>query len=323
MKKIVSILLCILLIGAALCACGSQSEKKSDSKLSIVTTIFPLYDWAKNVAASTDADVRMLVDSGIDLHSFQPTVEDIGAISDCDVFIYVGGESDEWVDDALKQRANKDMIVIDLLDVLKDSIKEEEVVEGMEAEEEEEEGGEEEPEYDEHVWLSLKNAVTVCRFISDQLSKADPSNADTYQKNTETYTAELNALDNEYKDTVNNAENKILLFGDRFPFRYMVDDYGLSYYAAFVGCSAESEASFETIAFLSEKLNELGLKYILKLESSDGSVAEAIRNNSKDKDQEILTVDSLQSVTAEDVADGDTYLKIMRSNLDTLKKVLA
>lgn len=320
MKKLVSFLLCIALIGAVLCGCSAERTDKNNGKLRIVTTIFPLYDWAKNIAASTDTDIRMLVDSGVDLHSFQPTVEDIGAISDCDVFVYVGGESDAWVDDALRQKTNEDMVIIDLMDVLKSEVKEEEVVEGMESEDEEDEA---ETEYDEHVWLSLKNAVTVCDILCEKLSDLDPDNAAVYQKNTASYTAELKALDSDCKEIVDNAANKTLLFGDRFPFRYMVDDYGLDYYAAFVGCSAETEASFETIAFLSSKIDELGLKTILQIESSDGSVARAIRDNTKTKDQEILTLDSLQSVTAQDAENGAAYLTAMRKNLDTLKTALS
>ena len=322
MKRITAIVLCVLLICAAFCGCSAKETKGEDDseKLTIVTTIFPLYDWVKNIVADTDARVDMLIDTGVDLHSFQPTVEDIMKISECDVFIYVGGESDGWVDDALKEKSNPDMVVINLMGVLKDQIKAEEIIEGMEAEEEGEE--EEGPEYDEHIWLSLKNAVIACEAIRDELCKADDKNALKYKDNASSYIAELKQLDGGYELAVKNAKVKTLVFGDRFPFRYMIDDYGLNYYAAFIGCSAESEASFETIVFLSGKVDELGLNYIMKIEGSDGSIAQTIKDNTQSKDQEILTLDSLQSVTAQDVADGASYLAIMRKNLTALQTAL-
>ncbi|WP_026492096.1 metal ABC transporter substrate-binding protein [Butyrivibrio sp. XPD2002] len=292
----------------------------------IVCTIFPEYDWVREILGekAEGADLTMLLDNGVDLHSYQPTAEDIVKISECDLFIYVGGESDGWVDDALKEKTNKDMVVINLLDTLGDNVKEEEVVEGMEAEEEEEEEGEEEegPEYDEHVWLSLKNTKILVAAIADALEKIDSENADIYKKNAEEYTAKLDALDVEYADTVKNAALDTVLFGDRFPFRYMVDDYGLKYYAAFVGCSAETEASFETIAFLAGKVDELGLKNVLTIEGQNHKIAETIIQNTSTKDQGVLTMDSMQSTTTEDVQGGATYLGIMESNLEVLKEAL-
>ncbi len=238
MKKIISIVIAALLTAGCLSACGSNrvAAATDNGKIQIVTTIFPEYDWVMNVLGdkASNADVKMLLDTGVDLHSFQPTAEDILKISTCDLFIYVGGESDEWVDDALQEATNKDMIVINLLDVLGDSVKEEEVVEGMQAEEHEhehegEEGhdheDEEEVEYDEHVWLSLKNASVLVESISEALQKADPDNADSYKKNASDYIEKLNALDVRYEETVSNASVNTLLFGDRFPFRYLVDDY--------------------------------------------------------------------------------------------------
>lgn len=319
MKKLLSVALCILIVASIFAGCGNIN-KTDNNKLKVVTTIYPLYDWVKNITGSADVELSMIEKNGADLHNFQPTVEDIGNIAECDVFIYVGGESDSWVDDALKQKSNPDMVVINLMDVLKDNIKEEEVVEGMEAEDEEDE--EEEPEYDEHIWLSLKNAKIICDYIAEKLAQIDSDNADAYKKNAAEYVGELDKLDGEYQAAVDNAANKTLLFGDRFPFRYLVDDYKLSYYAAFVGCSAETEASFETIAFLANKVDELKLKYIMKIESSDGSVANTVKENTKDKDQQILTLDSLQSVTA-DTAENSGYLDIMRQNLEVLKTALS
>ncbi|MCR5784552.1 MAG: metal ABC transporter substrate-binding protein [Eubacterium sp.] len=346
MKKNILLTVAATLMAVLLIGCGNNAgtdageasadaAASEDEKISVVTTIFPEYDWVKEIAGD-NAEITMLLDDGVDLHSFQPTAEDIIKVSDCDVFIYVGGESDAWVEDALAEAVNEDMIVIDLMDVLGDSVKEEEVVEGMEAgehehehedeeeehEDEEEHEHEEEVEYDEHVWLSLKYAEVLCESISEKLAEADPENAEIYSANAQEYIGKLSELDAEYENVVSEAENTTLLFGDRFPFRYMVDDYGLSYYAAFVGCSAETEASFETITFLANKVDELGLGAILQIESSDGKIAETIRDNTESKDQEILTLDSMQQVTAEDVEAGANYLSIMEANLEVLKQAL-
>ena len=325
MKKTVSILLCLVLFAGVLTGCGiNNTQNTGNGKLKIVTTIFPEYDWVRQIIGekSDSVDLTVLINSGVDLHSFQPTADDIIKISTCDIFIYVGGESDRWVDDALAEATNDKMIVIDLLDVLGDKVKEEETVDGMEAEEEEEEGTEEGPEYDEHVWLSLKNAAVLVDYISDKICKADPENAQTYTADTNAYIEELKSLDAEYKKTVDEASVKTLLFGDRFPFRYMVDDYGLDYYAAFAGCSAESEASFETVTFLAGKVDELGLKYILQTESAKGNIAETVKNTAK-SDPEILTMDSMQSVIVYDGNKDTTYVEIMKKNLDVLKEALS
>lgn len=313
-KKYISILLAAVMAVCCLSACGqnnsntnTQAKDNNDKQVKVVTTVFPEYDWVKEIAGDevSNMDLTMLLDNGVDLHSYQPTADDIMKISDCDLFIYVGGESDAWVENALKEADNKDMKVINLLDVLGSSVKEEEVVEGMEAEEEEaKDGAEEEAEYDEHVWLSLRNAKVLCKAIADNLAEIDSENANTYQ------------------ETVDSASQKTLLFGDRFPFRYMVDDYGLSYYAAFVGCSAETEASFETITFLAGKTDELGLKNIMTIEKSDQKIAKTIIENTKEKNQGILTLDSMQSTTSDDVKKGATYFSIMENNLNVLQEAL-
>ena len=323
MKKIIAALCSILIIASALSGCAAAPKTADQGQVKVVATIFPLYDWVREVAGDdVDVNLDLLLDNGVDLHSYQPTAKDIMDISDCDIFVYVGGESDKWVADTLKQADNKDMIVLDLMDILGDAAKEEELKEGMQEDEHEHEH-EEEPEYDEHVWLSLKNTKLFVGKIAEALSKADSQHADAFKTNAESYTQKLDSLDKQYTEAVDNASVKTLLFGDRFPFRYMTDDYKLDYYAAFVGCSAETEASFETITFLSDKVDELKLKAIMQIESSDGSIAKTIRDNTKTKDQEILTLDSIQNVTAERVKAGETYLSIMESNLEVLKKALA
>ncbi len=501
MKKIIALALIAVMAIAAFAGC-SNKETASENKLSIVTTIFPEYDWVMQVLGNKadKADVSMLLDNGVDLHSYQPSADDIVKISNCDMFIYVGGESDEWVEDVLAGAKNKNMAVINLLEVLGDSVKDEEVVEGMEhdhdheheheeieesdikdrtldefagdwkslypylengdleeyvehhAEEHGEEADEvreellekwecdaksisvngneitfvftdgttkkatykyagflpvkdddgditgvryqfetdskdapryvqfndhghepedevehfhiyfgndgfdalmksgsnpffvpdsltvdeineeltgghdhshgEEAEKDEHVWLSLRNAETLCKEIADELGKIDADNKDAYKANADAYAAKLRDLDGKYKDAVNSAPVKTLLFGDRFPFRYLVDDYGLSYYAAFAGCSAESEASFETIVFLADKVDELGLRAIMQIESADGKIANTIKDTTSAKDQVILTLDSMQSTTASDIEGGATYLSAMEKNLEVLKDAL-
>ena len=331
-KRIFAVFFCLLMAASVLSSCGkaefssisAPSASQSGNKpLKIVTTIFPEYDWVREILGdkADHAEVTMLLDNGVDLHSYQPTADDIIKISDCDLFIYVGGESDGWVEDALKEATNKEMQVINLLDVLGEQVKEEEVVEGMEAEEEESED-EDEPEYDEHVWLSLKNAETLCNAITDALEEIDPANKDAYATNAASYLEKLAALDGEYQTVVDNAARKTVLFGDRFPFRYLVDDYGLSYYAAFAGCSAETEASFETISFLAGKVDELRLPCVLTIEGAQHKIAETIVQNTAEKNQSILTLDSMQSTTSTDVANGTTYLSVMESNLDVLKQAL-
>lgn len=478
---------------------GEENRVKTgDEKYKIVCTTFPQYDWVMQVLGERkDAfDVTLLLDDGIDLHSYQPTAEDIAKIAACDCFIYVGGESDGWVEDALKEATNTDMQVINLLDALGERVKEEEIVEGMEhnhehehaheefteadikdrsldefegewkslypllangeldaycehkAKEDEDEtttaetylekytnawncgvtninveadeiafvfdngksvsgqytyagyevkktesgslnvryqfelkegdapkyvqfndhgyepgevahfhiyfgdesfealaevetnpyfvkaeltneevleglmGHEHEHENDEHVWLSLTNAQILCGGIADRLAIIDPENEEVYKANAAAYIDELDALDTQYKEVVEKADAKAVVFGDRFPFRYLMDDYDLEYYAAFAGCSAETEASFETVVFLAEKVDELGLDSVCVIEGSDQKIAETIVQNTKEKNQKILVLDSLQSVTREDMENGVTYLSTMQDNLEVLKEAL-
>ena len=507
MKKIFTIFLALTMVVGLLAGCGKKNDVEtgeSDSnKLSVVTTIFPEYDWVREILGdkAESTDLTMLLNSGVDLHSYQPTADDIVKISDCDLFVYVGGESDGWVESVLKNADNKNVKVINLLNVLGDSVKTEETVEGMQETEHAhdhskevstfedhevqdrslsdwagswqsaypfaldgtlddafavmaEEGemtadeyktyyqkgyktditnidiagdhitftyengkkagtdykyigyyiqnwstgtkaamyrfeavdrtsgapiyiefndhmiesaaaehfhirmsnesfdaivdpenswptffpadmtGEElcehmeghghahEEEADEHVWLSLKNAKTLVAAIADALQELDPDNKSTHAANAAAYIEKLSALDGAYQSAVDGAARKTVLFGDRFPFRYLVDDYGLHYYAAFAGCSAESEASFETVSFLAKKVDELGLPCVLTIEGKNHKIAETIVENTAEKNQKMLTMDSMQSTTSEDVANGTTYLSVMEQNLGVLKEAL-
>ena len=501
MKKITALLLALMMLAGVLAGCGKPKDAGKAGKLKVVTTIFPEYDWVRAILGdkAENAEITMLLDNGVDLHSYQPTADDIVKISDCDLFVYVGGESDGWVENALKNAANKNMKVINLLEVLGDSVKTEETVEGMQedghdhghshdeqltendikdrtlsdfagawkslhpyllngdldkfcqhrAEEDEDssttkdtylekykaswqcdaekisiegnnitftygdgktvsaeytyagyqpklddegkirsvryqfettsadapkyvqfndhghEPGEAEhfhiyfgndgfdalmsgktnpffvkdalsvedildelmghdhgEEADEHVWLSLKNAETLVTAIANTLQELDSANKDTYAANASSYIEKLYALDGAYQSAVNGAARKTVLFGDRFPFRYLVDDYGLRYYAAFAGCSTETEASFETVSFLAKKVDELGLPCVLTIEGNNHKLAETIVRSTAGKKQKVLTMDSMQSTTSKDVANGATYLSVMEKNLSVLKEAL-
>ena len=309
MKRMIALILVLMGIVAAVSGCGGV--KKKDNSLSIVTTIYPVYDWVKEIAGDK-ADIVLLLDKGVDMHSYQPSVDDIMKISNADVFIYVGGESEAWVEDALKEAVNKNIRPLSLMDALGNKAKLEEALPGTEK-------TDKKAEYDEHVWLSLKNAKLFCDAIAETIANADTANAGLYLENADKYISRLEALDKEYADAVKDSEYKALLFGDRFPFRYLTEDYGLDYYAAFDGCSAETEASFETVAFLARKLDELELPAIIKIDDSDEKLARTIVENTKTKNQKILTLNSMQSTGS---GDGIGYIEIMQQDLDTLKQAL-
>ena len=327
MRKIFLVVISVLMSIGLLSGCDIKSGlgAKNEKPLSIVTTIFPEYDWVSEILGDKfqEAEVTMLIDNGVDLHSYQPTADDIIKISNSDLFIYVGGESDEWVEDVLEDADNENMVALSLLNVLGEDAVEEEMVEGMEEEDHDHEEEEHEHEFDEHVWLSLKNAAVFCEVISEELAYIDPDNGDIYRENAKNYIEQLDRLDKEYENVVSNASKKTVLFGDRFPFRYLVNDYGIDYYAAFSGCSAESEASFETVAFLANKVNELGLNYVLTIDNSNQSIAQTIIGNTEEKNQQTLILNSMQSLTKEDADIGKTYLSVMEDNLNTLRDALS
>ena len=332
MKKFIAGVIALVMLFTFMFAGTSFAEEK---KLSVVTTIFPVYDWVREVVGGSDnVEITMLLDNGVDLHSYQPTAQDIMKVATCDGFVYVGGESDEWVEDALAESVNPEMVVVNLVEAMGDDIKPEEIVEGMEHEhnkeehededhEHEEEEHEHEDEVDEHVWLSLRNAQKLVKALAVALGEADPANAENYTASADAYAGKLAALDAEYAAARETADFDTVLFGDRFPFRYLVDDYGLNYYAAFSGCSAESEASFETIVFLAGKVDELGLPTVLTIEGDNHRIAETIVGNTQAKDAKVLAMDSLQATTGEDVKNGTTYLGVMEANLDILKQALS
>ena len=318
------------LIGLAIASlivplCTSCNSSADDGKLKIVTSIYPEYDWVMNVLGEKkdNATVTMLLDSGRDLHSYEPTPKDIKNIAKCDLLIYVGGESDEWVDDALKQAINKNMKTINLLETLGDGAKEEDE-EGVEEDDhdhdhEHEEG---EVEYDEHVWLSLKNAKLFVKTIGDTLGQIDQENASYYKSNADSYITSLNELDASYQEAVDAKVKDTLLFADRYPFRYLLDDYNLKHVAAFNGCSAENTIGPNTLRYLVSQINELNLNVIFKIDGSDGKIAQSVKESSGKSDLQILTMDSLQSGTSSQFSSTSNYLTRMRSNLVALKEAL-
>ena len=317
--------------GSSVTESSSVAESKSEEtkKLSIVTTIFPAYDWVKQVVGDNkNVQISFLIDKGVDLHSYQASAADIAKITDSDLFVYVGGESDDWAEDIIKENPN--LKYINMVDSIGEAALAEELVEGMQDEEEHDNESEEhaneegeheegEEEIDEHVWLSIKNAETIVSAIEAKLAEIDPDNKAEYEKNANDYLAKLDELDKEYKDTLSSIQNKTIIVGDRFPFRYLVNEYGIKYYAAFKGCDAGSEASFETVKFLANKMDELNMTDIFIIDGSKGDLAKTIVDNTKDKNAKVLVLDSMQSTKSSDNA---SYLDIMKKNLEVLKEVL-
>lgn len=299
--------------------CNKNQKNIADSeKITVISTIFPAYDWVQEITAETPSiKNELLIKNGVDLHSFQPSAADIIKIASADILIYVGGESDSWINDILKTSASAKLKTINLMECLEENIYEEEIVEGMESDEEDCE----EPEYDEHVWLSLINADTICWKITKLLCQLDETNSTVYENNMKNYEDKLKSLYSEYQRAVSNSKNTII-FADRFPFRYLAEDFNLKYYAAFAGCSAETEASFETVAFLANKLSELNLPVVFTIETSDKKLAETVINNSKNKAAKIEVMDSMQNTTFKQAEEGKTYLNTMEKNLAALKLAL-
>ena len=284
----------------------------------VVATIFPIYDWTRQIVGDRSGaiDLVLLQDGGTDFHSYQPTVRDLERIVRCDVFVQVGGESDAWVSGALAQNGNPRRRVVNLIRELGVRAKTEKALEGMQAN-----PSDGSPEVDEHVWLSLRNAACLVGPIAEALAQADPSGAAAYRAHAAAYRRQLERLDADFRTMVGSRARRNILFGDRFPFRYLADDYGLVCHAAFAGCSAESEASFKTVIFLAQKVDALGLPAILTLERPGHRIAETIRDATKTRRQKILRMDSLQSVGRAE-AQHATYLSAMRRNLETLAEAL-
>ncbi|MDE6743658.1 MAG: metal ABC transporter substrate-binding protein [Lachnospiraceae bacterium] len=320
------------------CASGGGPATEEGGKIQILCTSFPLYDWTRQVTEGCEdsMEVSLLMDQGTDPHNYQPTAEDILRISESDIIVYVGGESDLWMEDvlaAIPAERRERQQYLNMMEILNSFLREEEPIEGMQGNlgghaygevDAGEEGHTDEAEYDEHIWLSVRNASVCVQTIATAVMDTDPDQNDnqTMADNAERYLAELESLDGQYEAMVSEAPLNRVLFADRFPFLYLMKDYGLEYDAAFPGCSTETEASFETVIFLAGRLEEYDLPAVLVMENGDRRMAETIIANTVDKDQEILALNSMQSVTAADIGQGVTYLSVMQENLAVLRKAL-
>lgn len=308
---------------------GKEQNKVENEKISVVATIFPQYDFVRQIAGE-NVELKMLLKPGEETHSYEPTPQDIIAIQNSDLFIYVGGENDAWVEDILESMPNNGRKTLKLVDCV-DTV-EEEHVEGMKEERghdhdeddaEHEEHGQEEThsvhEIDEHVWTSPLNAVKIVEQIKEELCEIDSENASDYEENAEAYVAQLKELDQEFQDVVDHSKRKLMIFGDRFPFRYFAEAYGLDYYAAFSGCASDTEPSAATMAFLINKVQDENIKTVLKMELSNENIAKAIAEATNADVKEFY---SCHNLTAEQFADGETYLSLMEKNVETLREVL-
>lgn len=312
---LICFLQCILVTG-----CSDVTGSDESDKIKIVTTIFPIYDWTREITRNSDnVELQLLIDDGSDVHSFQASVDDIVNISSCDVLIYTGGESDSWIDDALKSKKNDDMAVINLMALLGDSLKEEDSHDKHECHDEHCDV----TEYDEHIWLSLKNAVFLSREIADAISYVDTNNSDLYRENFEAYVEKLKKIDEDFDQFLLSADNKNLVFCDRFPFRYFASDYNLTCFSAFSGCSTDSKASFDVIISLANRIDEFQLKSVICLVGGERKIADTVISNTKDKNQKILYLNSMQNISLSDIKGGMSYLSVMESNIEVFKNALS
>ena len=315
MKKFLSLLLSVVMVTVLFCSCsGKEKNGRDGGKLKIVTTIFPPYDFAREVAGDK-ASLTMLLPFGGESHSYDPTAQDIIKIREADLFIYVGGESDQWVKEMLESSSKKPRKVLSMMDCVEKL--EEEIVEGMQGEDEDKG---DEVEYDEHVWTSPKNAVLITEKIKELLVELDGDNAEYYEKNAGSYEDKLKELDKELADITEKATRKTLVFGDRFPFKYFVDAYHLKYYAAFPGCSSETQPSASTVVFLIDKVSTEKIPVVFTIEFSNGKIADSICESTGAKK---LTFHSCHNITKEEFDGGISYLKLMQKNAENLKEALS
>lgn len=304
-----------LILGASVFAVVKLSQNKKT--VNILSSSFIGYDFARAVVGD-ESEVSMLLKPGAEMHDYEPTPEDIINIKNAELFIYIGGESDGWVDDLLKDNEIPEEKTLRLMDLVE--VKEEELSDGMEEyEHDSEEAHEEEVEYDEHIWTSPVNAIKLVNGIKDRLLIIHPKNKDVYEKNANAYTTRLSDIDQKIREVVASSNKKELIFGDRFPFRYLVDEYGLDYYAAFSGCSEQTEASSQTTAFLINKAKSDNIKVILKIELTSDKLAQSIADEAGAK---VMTLNAAHNISSEDFAKGTTYADMMENNIEVLKEAL-
>ncbi len=309
-KKIAAAVMCGTLLCVSLCSCSAMDnlKGKDNEKLSIVTTIFPSYDFARQLCG-TNADITMLLKPGQESHTYEPTAQDIMAIQECDLFIYVGGENDSWVEDILES-FDEPVETIAMTDCV-----------GLIEEVHDEADGHDHDEHetDEHVWTSPKNAMAISGEIAEKLCEIDEKNEKYYKESLDKYLRELESLDNDIRSVVEGGKRKTLIFGDRFPFAYFANEYGLTCYAAFQGCSSETEPSPKVLAELIEKVEAEDIPAVLYIEFSAQTVADSIAEQTGCKS---LLLHSCHNVTEKEIADGATYVSLMRQNIETLKEAL-
>lgn len=327
MKKlrILSFIVSLAFVFGMFAGCSEHKGEEDDGKISIVATVFSQYDFARQIAGDR-ANIKLLLKPGMESHSYEPTPKDIISISKCDLFLNVGGESESWLESVFDSVSNNNMKVISAMDCV-EAI-EEEHVEGMtekshehhnEGEHSDDEEHEHEEEYDEHVWTSPMNAISIVNEISRVLCEIDPDNAEYYCDNTIAYVNELISLDQKFRDVIFNSERNLIVFGDRFPLLYFVREYGLDYYAAFPGCASETEPSAATVAFLIDTVKREKIPVIFYIELSNHKVADAIAECTGTKTAQFNTC---HNISADDFEAGETYLSLMTANIDVLKEAL-
>ena len=327
MKKLVSIFLSTVIICSlfSISGCGkTEKVQNSDGKISIVTTIFPYYDFVRQLAGDK-ADVRLLLSPGSDPHSYEPTPSDIVAIENCDIFIYNGGESDEWVDGVLSSIENKNVKVMKMMEYV--TLRHEQSMDHNHEHAEHEDmddndeghDHEEGEEYDEHIWTSIRNAERMSASIADVLISVDSKNSDYYNEKKADYISSLDSLDKKFTEVANNKKRDTLVFGDRFPFLYFVSDYDLGYECAFPGCSHETEPSTAVVSHLIDFTRENNIPVVFYLKLSSGKIAQII---SEDSSAKTMQFSSCHNVTKEDFENGATYISVMEQNLEALKEAL-
>ncbi len=300
-----------------------ESTSKSE-RVRIVCTSFPQYNWARIITkGGSNARVKLLLNDSTDIHNFQPTDEDIATINKADMIIYVGGESDKWVEDVLQDNGDKQPKLISLVELIEKNVKQETPIDGVVAQvTDKDSNSEQENKIDEHICLSVKNAQELVRQMVMEITLLDPENVVLYQNNSKKYLEALAELEQDYQAMADNATNKTLIFVDRIPFRYLLDDYNFKYFAAFSGCSAETEPNPETVAFLANKIDELGLKEVFVIVGNNTKIADVVIENSKTQDVTIYALNAMESITAADVKAGANYLDIMKENLAKLTEAL-
>lgn len=317
MKKWISVIFMLLMSLLMITACVSKEEIDLNEKkgLQIVSTVFPGYDFAKQIVGD-NAEVSMLLPPGVESHSYEPSPQDIINIQNSDIFIYVGGESEQWVDKILDSMDNK-VITVKMMDAVQ--LYEEEIIDGMQKEQDSDDEASEEHEYDEHIWTSLKNAQNIVARINEAVVSLDSKNKSVYDKNTKSYIEKLDNLDKEFENLFKTFEKPTLIFGDRFPFRYFVEDYKLDYFAAFPGCSSETEPSASTIAFLIDKVKEKSLNTVFYIEFSNHNIADTIAESTGAK---TAMLHSCHNISKKDMDSGVSYYYLMEQNYETLKGAL-